>query len=308
MSVTVCTTCHDAPARYRCPACPSNTCSLACSKSHKTTTPCSGQRNRVGFIPRSKFDDASINNDYNFLTALERDLDNAARLSTENVGGRQGNQVRSFVKRAQDVGEVTVLMAPRGMKRSRMNKSTWVAKKAQLSWTVEWLFDGALRKVSDRVLDSTTIRDAVSFYKNKVGETEDAFKDKPLQDLVFLIRNEGVGSAQVSYARLDIDKSVGEALRHRTVVEFPTIHVYVNVPETIRLERQYAFVQPVATKLDKVIDVVPSTTGNDFISFGAEEDESEEEKSVEEEVPATTQNTSLFGLPVLNLDELRVPT
>lgn len=292
-----CDVCTEPEAKYKCPGCTVSTCSLACSKEHKAKTSCTGQRNRVGFIPRSKFDETSVNNDYNFLTALERDLDNAARLNEHNPGGRNANQARAFVKRAQDVGQVTVILAPRGMKRSKMNKSAWVPKKGEISWTVEWLFDGTVRKVSDRVLESTMLRDAIAFYMGKMKETEASFQQIEIQDLFFLLKNESQRGSQPVYSRLDIEKSLAEALRFRTIVEFPTIHIYTQLPEGLKLERGYDLVQPVTTTLmteHSRPNVV--TPGNDFISFANDSDEE----------PAKAP-LSTFGLPVLDFDDLEVP-
>lgn len=300
--MVLCNTCQISDARYNCPGCNLASCSLQCSQSHKSKMGCTGKRNPVNFIPRSKFDISSVNNDYNFLTSLERELDNAARRHSGNDHGRHINQVRSFVKRAKDVGEVSVLLAPRGMKRAKMNKSAWMPKKNQLSWTVEWRFGGSERKVSERVLHSTTLLDAVTFYLQKIGEHVASFQEVRPGDLYYLLRNEGLPDSQVTYAKLDVQKSLGEALRHRTVIEFPTIYVFTKVPPHIKLERQYEFAQPVTTKL-ATVNGPQSFPARDFISLGVDDD-GEEETTTEVQEPVSL---SSFGLPILDLDDLQVP-
>lgn len=301
MGKAVCESCKEAPPRYKCPGCEISTCSLQCSKSHKSISGCTGKRDLVAFIPRSKFNDATINNDYNFLTALERNLDNAARKGSENLGGRHLNQVRAFVKRAKDVGEVTVHMAPQGLQRSKMNTSAWIPKKNQLSWTVEWLFDGVERRVSQRVLQSTTLRDAIEHIVQKLPE-QLTHHGVTTDKLHFLLKDEGSRTLLNTYARFDGRVTLGEALRHRSVIEFPTIHCYTELPEHIKLEREYVFAHPQSVKLPATGDIM-LPTGSDFIPLGAGDESPEgsaERLSNKAEV--------VLGLPILNLDELEVPT
>ncbi|CCG83863.1 protein of unknown function [Taphrina deformans PYCC 5710] len=321
MSISLCTTCREHPAKYKCPACVSHTCSLTCSKRHKLSTNCSGKRNQTTFIPRSKFDDASINNDYNFLTTLERDLDNASRLNNDSPVGRNFNQVKGFVKRAHDVGEVTVKLAPRGMKRARTNKSSWVAKKSQLSWTVEWLFEGSVRKVSDRVFDSVSIAEAVSFYKGRVADELDSFRAAPIESLHFLMKDEDITGSQPTYAVLEPHQTIGEALRHRTIIEYPTILVYVTIPPHVKLERQYGYAQPTAESISAATQTAQAAdgennTGGDFIAFNLDNDDDDDEDGQAEEVevisaiasgPRKDAQASLSGLPVVDFDDLEVP-
>lgn len=379
--MSLCTTCGTAQGRYKCPACLCLTCSLACNKTHKSAARCSGKRDRTSFIPRSKFDDASINDDYNFLTTLERDLDNAARLSRQDGAttsndsspryhhqhysatagsGRDQSRARSFVKRAKDVGEVTVLLAPRGMKRSRSNKSSWVPKRRGLTWTVEWVFhldsasgggggDGdkddkeVVRRTSDRVPDETTLLEAVGpsyrkLHPNHATSPGDTTPAPP----VFLIRNEAVGGVQqgpggvgATFAVLDGRLTLGEALRHRTVIEFPTLHVHARLPTDGTLEpRSTVPVAPVAVvNVEDPVQVQgkergtmdPGEEGNhaagdgngggDYIPFNLEEEEDEEEEEAGDERADDGQaeddhddaRASSFNLPPVNLDDLEVP-
>lgn len=299
MSSTLCDSCKALPARYNCPGCSIRTCSLQCSKTHKLDTGCSGKRNPVTFIPRSKFNDASINNDYNFLTALERDLDNAARKSSEGMGGRQINQIRAFVKRAKDVGEVTVRTAPRGMKRSRLNTSAWVPKKGQLSWTVEWIFEGAEKQVSQRILASTILADAVEAALNKVRGTISSLSQIPSQELHYFIKDESGGTTEDSYTKLKPEQTIAESLRHRTVVEFPTIYVYTEIPEHLRHAISTIVVDTVVPVLH-ASRIVETSRGSDFIAFDVTQ-------VADWEAPEATNSTSINGLPLLDFDDLEVP-
>lgn len=56
----LCGVCQTDPSRYCCPGCGVRTCSLACVKEHKTSTECSGKRNRTEFVPLSDFSDREL--------------------------------------------------------------------------------------------------------------------------------------------------------------------------------------------------------------------------------------------------------
>lgn len=70
---TLCTICHVAAPKYKCPRCGVRTCSLPCIKKHKTWASCSGERDPASFLPREKlFTDAGVDHDYNFIHKIER--------------------------------------------------------------------------------------------------------------------------------------------------------------------------------------------------------------------------------------------
>ncbi|KAL8300280.1 hypothetical protein RB597_010065 [Gaeumannomyces tritici] len=83
----LCGVCHVSAPRYRCPRCAARTCSLACVTKHKSRAGCSGARDPAAFVPASRLrTPAGIDHDYNFLSAIERARDRAAR----DVAGRTG--------------------------------------------------------------------------------------------------------------------------------------------------------------------------------------------------------------------------
>lgn len=52
--------CHQQQYKYKCPGCSKRTCSLECAKQHKADTGCSGQRDRLGFVPLQDFSDTHL--------------------------------------------------------------------------------------------------------------------------------------------------------------------------------------------------------------------------------------------------------
>ncbi|RUS17144.1 hypothetical protein BC937DRAFT_90371 [Endogone sp. FLAS-F59071] len=59
---TVCHQCHANLPKYKCPRCSMRTCSLECSKQHKVTTACSGERSKTHFVPMSKYGEQEMMN------------------------------------------------------------------------------------------------------------------------------------------------------------------------------------------------------------------------------------------------------
>ncbi|KAF9178356.1 hypothetical protein BGZ51_007624 [Haplosporangium sp. Z 767] len=78
-----CEICGVAIAKYKCPGCFCQTCSLQCSKQHKLDTTCTGVRSRTQFVDRKQYNEQHMMSDYNFLEEIGRTVDNAAR---DNVG------------------------------------------------------------------------------------------------------------------------------------------------------------------------------------------------------------------------------
>lgn len=236
-------------------------------------------------------------------------MDNAARHHGALPSARNHGQVKAFVARAKNVGEVTVQLAPRGMKRARSNNSNWISKKGQISWTVEWLFNGSISKIQHRVLDSTTIQQAVTYHLRKIEDQDEAFKGLAMEELHFLIKDEGSGLRDPVFAKVDVSKSLGEVLRHRTVIEYPTLHVYTEIPKHVKLEQEYVYVQPAVESLNTkgAQSTLPPqhSAGNDFISFNVGEEDEMNEKTTGDEITRTAGRP--FDLPVIDFDDLEVP-
>ncbi|KAL4935095.1 hypothetical protein BDV06DRAFT_234700 [Aspergillus oleicola] len=171
----LCAICHLNPPKYRCPRCSLRSCSLACTKKHKTWSQCSGVRDPGAYVRRAELaTESAFDRDFNFITGIERGIERAGRdvenrgvdfsrgvvgldregsEGGEGIGGKRkrGNQdigfgqglakgEAGFLRRAQEAG-VSVIKAPRGMSRAKMNGSRWLAKQKCLQWTVEFVTD-----------------------------------------------------------------------------------------------------------------------------------------------------------------------
>ena len=147
----LCAICHTNPLKYRCPRCSIQTCSLACVKRHKLWSQCSGIRNPAAYRKRSELaTPASVDQDYNFITSVERSLARADDEVAERGIDLATSARRKFVKgQARSNIEIAnsgaiVLKAPEGISRNKQNKTRWNMKYRYLSWTIEWVLpDGS---------------------------------------------------------------------------------------------------------------------------------------------------------------------
>jgi HIT zinc finger len=166
----LCAICHTNPQRYKCPRCGIQTCSLPCVKRHKLWSQCSGVRSPAAYRKRNELaTPASVDQDYNFITSVERSVaragDEAAergiKLNTDEGQEVVRGQRRTNIEIANS--EAIVLKAPEGMSRNKQNKSRWNMRGRYFSWTIEWVLpDGskslayvqALRTVGEAFMHS----------------------------------------------------------------------------------------------------------------------------------------------------------
>ncbi|KAK4678262.1 hypothetical protein QC764_306010 [Podospora pseudoanserina] len=171
----LCTICHAEPPKYTCPRCKAQTCSLACSKKHKTRASCDGVRNPREYMPIHELrTPRGIDHDFNFLSSIERERLRAEqdivevrrlmdakelhpptpaeeqklfrkvwdgdRLSFEPVeNNTQHNAIVAQLRRRLRNLDIEVVYMPKGMSRQRENKTSWNKRTNAINFQVEWL-------------------------------------------------------------------------------------------------------------------------------------------------------------------------
>lgn len=163
LSLTV-ETSHANPIKYSCPRCGIHTCSLPCVKRHKSWAQCSGIRDPAAYRKRSDLaTPASVDQDFNFITSVERSLqaadslflDKGIDLAPSGVKRRGHEPKRKFDTEIEARG-IRLIKAPRGLSRNKQNKSHWTGQHKCLMWTTEWLcYDGDKR--IQNVIESKTV-------------------------------------------------------------------------------------------------------------------------------------------------------
>ncbi|KAJ2343317.1 Box C/D snoRNA accumulation [Coemansia sp. RSA 2673] len=139
-----CEQCNIHDAKYKCPGCLLQTCSLPCSKQHKISSGCSGERDKAKFVKRAEYDANTLMSDYGFLQDLARDCTNLSHDAEERgVKGRQPPGVvlnraqKNIVARAKSERQVYIRYMSPGIQRHKVNKTLWASSRSRLVWTVE---------------------------------------------------------------------------------------------------------------------------------------------------------------------------
>ncbi|KAK5098354.1 hypothetical protein LTS08_006487 [Lithohypha guttulata] len=152
--IDLCSICHANAVKYTCPRCGTHTCSLPCVKKHKTWAQCSGVRNPAEYRKRADLaTPSSIDKDFNFIAGVERSItradDNALDRGINLAPARQLKPYDARPKVEMEIEErnVKVVRAPKGLSRSKQNKTHWVGQQKSVMWTIEWLCQDGERVV-----------------------------------------------------------------------------------------------------------------------------------------------------------------
>ncbi|KAI4246087.1 MAG: hypothetical protein L6R42_010001, partial [Xanthoria sp. 1 TBL-2021] len=122
-----------------------------------------GVRDPAKYIKRSELvTPKGIDHDYNYLTSIERQLDNAERdAKSRGIHLHTGKQVGPTPKAHQPAkGElplqnamqqcrVVVDRAPKGMSRQKQNRTHWDRRAKRVIWTVEWVHRNGSREIGN---------------------------------------------------------------------------------------------------------------------------------------------------------------
>ncbi|OCF33303.1 hypothetical protein I316_05044 [Kwoniella heveanensis BCC8398] len=153
------------PPKYTCPRCLIKTCSLPCSKIHKTRDECSGLRDPAAFVSLKEYGQGAWSDDYKWLEEGRRKVGGwgqgikveelPASSSLHRPGnGRGGDRDRDKQarnRRGKKTGKVdglrrelekrgcSVHFMPEGMAKRKSNQSSWNPKSQQLYLTVNFI-------------------------------------------------------------------------------------------------------------------------------------------------------------------------
>lgn len=142
-------------------------------KKHKAWAQCSGVRNPAEYRKRADLaTPSSIDKDFNFIAGVERSITRA----DENVLDRgihlaPARQLRSVDARPKvdmEIEErgVKVIKAPKGLSRSKTNKTHWANQHKGIMWAIEWVCtDG--ERIMGVSLETRNIEEA---FVNTIGK------------------------------------------------------------------------------------------------------------------------------------------
>lgn len=180
---SLCRICNVHQAKYTCPRCSIQTCSLPCSRRHKLWASCSGIRDPTVFKPKSELATPSgVDHDYNFLHSIEHRIERSEKLIVEERNlvdneelklARAGEEDRDRKRRKQGpqhAGEepiqkslqqtrTTVLRAPKGMRRNLENETSWSRNQRSINWQAEWVRGDISNRILSKAMGKNPIGD-----------------------------------------------------------------------------------------------------------------------------------------------------
>jgi len=228
LSQSICCSCGETIAKYRCPGCTKTSCSLACVQKHKIETSCSGQRSITHFVPVAQFNDNDLISDYRFLEQVERSL--YGKKKNRIVHSNQMYPVVvDFLRRGAFKRGVKLKFLSLGMQRRSTNSSMFNRRTDTLTWKVEWEFPLSEMTYSDKsVNDGSVIQTVLNNYLS--NETSDVIRQSlkkyfvHIDQVRVLMANDLFGD-QKRYYLVDPELTLSEFLLGKTIVEYPSFVV-----------------------------------------------------------------------------------
>ncbi|KAL6108287.1 znhit6 [Pungitius sinensis] len=230
ISLSNCGVCGSEEAKYRCPACLANSCSLLCVKKHKDDTGCSGVRNKTAFVTISEFDEMTLLSDYRLLEDTGRFAGGATRDKLIQIP-RSTARAKRLAANARKLN-ITLRFLPITFTKSKENSTLFFTKDKQFLWHVKIIFPQSSTEFSQRrVLDGQTLEQILTPYIHPT-ESDPVTRQKlkmyvrtPFDHVKVFMKAEGRKANSVRYHELDICKTLRDNLSYKTIIEYPVLHV-----------------------------------------------------------------------------------
>lgn len=146
--------CCQSPARYTCPACGAKTCSVDCVRQHKTTTGCTGKRDRIAFVPTAEYGANQFASDYGFLEEVIQvvgDLEDSGEIEQRKRAKakilRNPHLIRKYLGDA-----CLVSFLPESFERAQRNRTR--IHDGRILWTVEIRISNEIEDAQRKVFHS----------------------------------------------------------------------------------------------------------------------------------------------------------
>ena len=164
-AVVPCEVCAAGAAKYKCPRCFVQTCSLACVKRHKAEQECSGVRNKAEYRSLTDFTDNDMRSDFHFLTDVERVADTAHREAYKAklmLRPQLPNHLKNLVRQAS-FRAVALQIMPATLQRRKDNTTFFNHKTKDMLWRIELVFhmDSGAVVARDKVSEKTPLKQVV---------------------------------------------------------------------------------------------------------------------------------------------------
>lgn len=228
--------CSHELAKYCCPKCEVKTCALECLNIHKKELNCTGIRDKTKFVPLREMTEKDFMSDYCFLEECTRYVSDRKRdkiKSYTSYNKRLPARQFKFREAAQERGTKLKFLLS-NFTRNTSNSSCYDRNEKVIYWRVEWIFPNAesLRIVDEKCSENMKLIDLAGKHLNPSPITSDVntknleyYQSRGIGGLSFLLKAEGVKKCKNRFFELDVDRTLKENFKGRTIVEYPAIYV-----------------------------------------------------------------------------------
>lgn len=226
-----CEVCNFNLAKYTCPKCEVRTCRLECLNIHKKELKCDGIRDKTKYIPLKQITESDLMSDYVFLEsctnyASARRTDKIKRYTTHD---RSLTVPQSKLKRAAAAPQrqITLEFLLPNFNKHKNNTTFYDWKSKVIYWRIEWHFISKNKNqiaIDERCNESESMTTLITKYF-KCKNTIDEIREKDIEDVVLLLKAEGIRKCKNRYYPMEISRTLQENLNKRTIIEFPVIYV-----------------------------------------------------------------------------------
>lgn len=263
-----CEVCGNENAQYTCPRCELKTCCLECVKIHKKELDCNGDRDKVGFVPMSKFTNLNLLSDYRLLEDVSRTVDNCKRNRFKKCT-RFNNPLPlhlNQLRKAAFARKTNIQFLPKHFSRHKQNTTQLHFETKIIYWRLELIFYQAenLKIVVERCSENERLSAVLSNFID-FEKCPDIYKKSlkfyhaaGLPGLEVLLKAENV-KKQPSFFALDLSSTLKENFEDRIIIEYPILYIIFKTHKD-----EFTIMDPdmkIECTLDKTI------RGNQFNNF-----------------------------------------
>lgn len=231
----VCEVCNHALAKYCCPKCEVKTCGLSCLNIHKKELDCTGIRDKTKFIPLREMTDKDFMSDYCFLEECTRYVADRKRdkIKSYTYNKRLPAALYKFREAARERGTKLKFLLP-NFTRNASNSSSYDRGENIIQWRIEWIFPNAenLKIVDEKCSENEKLIDLAEKHLHPPADKADSntknllyYQSRGISGLTFLLKAEGVKKCKNRFFELDVQKTLKENLKGKTLVEYPAFYV-----------------------------------------------------------------------------------
>ncbi|CRK86526.1 CLUMA_CG000262, isoform A [Clunio marinus] len=228
-----CEVCNVNASKYSCPRCELKTCSLNCSKLHKTELDCNGIRDRTKYIPLNQMTSLDFMNDYYFIEEASRFTKGKQHNKKVKNDSRLNHKFIKLRKQAFN-RNIRLYFINSILTKRKRNRSEFKAQEQTIYWHVEIIFPNACNyKVNQKTNENMKIEEIINKIINDNCQSSkelEFYKAEGTSKLKVLLKAEGLKRMDLGdrFFELNSKRTLKSNLGGRIIIEYPTIFVVLS--------------------------------------------------------------------------------